>query len=102
VSFAVLVAFRYDEENSIFYKKCKNFSELSEALRKAKEKGAHFVSIRFPCAGKARGDDDIAKIRDLLGEDYTKVAFILDENGNVSEIIRFKKMAYKRGMEQNK
>ena len=96
MSFAVLVAFRYDEENSIYYKKCKNFDELVKSLRKAVEKGSDFVSIRFPSNRRARKElekeeDEIAKICELLGEDYTKVAFHFDENGNVSEIIRFKK-----------
>lgn len=90
VSFAVLVAFKYDVENSIYYRKCRDFDELVEALRKAGEKGAHFVSIRFPGAGE-KNENGIAKIRDLLGEDYTKVALVFDEQGNVSEIIRLKK-----------
>ena len=43
----VIVAFRVDEENSIYYKKCKNITELQRALYTAFEKkDADFVSIR--------------------------------------------------------
>jgi len=34
-------------------------------------------------------EDDISRIRDHLGEDYTKVALIFDDEGNVSEILRY-------------
>ncbi|MHC1629270.1 MAG: hypothetical protein ACXQTI_10665 [Candidatus Nezhaarchaeales archaeon] len=43
----VIVAFRVDEENSIYYKKCKNIKELQRSLYIAFEKkDADFVSVR--------------------------------------------------------
>jgi len=43
----VIVAFRVSEENSIYYKKCKDIEELKRALWYAFEKkDADFVSIR--------------------------------------------------------
>ena len=43
----VIVAFKVSEENSIYYKKCKNIEELKRALETAFEvKNADFVSIR--------------------------------------------------------
>jgi hypothetical protein len=43
----VLVAFKVDEERSVYYRKCKSIEELKRALVVAFErKGADFVSIR--------------------------------------------------------
>jgi len=43
----VIVGFRVDRENSIYYKKCKSIRELQRALYIAFEKeDADFVSIR--------------------------------------------------------
>jgi len=43
----VIVAFRVDEENSIYYRKCKDIKELQRSLYTAFEKkDADFVSIR--------------------------------------------------------
>jgi len=43
----ILVAFKVSEENSVYYKKCKNMEELKKALETAFElKDADFVSIR--------------------------------------------------------
>ena len=43
----VIVAFKTNEENAIYYKKCKSMEELKKALEIAFEvKDADFVSIR--------------------------------------------------------
>jgi len=43
----VIVAFKVTEENSIFYRKCRDIEELKRALEYAFEKkDADFVSIR--------------------------------------------------------
>ena len=43
----VIVAFRVDKDNSIYYKKCKDINELQRSLYVAFEKkDADFVSIR--------------------------------------------------------
>jgi len=43
----VIVGFKVDEENSIYYRKCKDIRELQRALYIAFEKkDADFVSIR--------------------------------------------------------
>lgn len=43
----VIVAFKVDKENSIYYKKCKDIKELQKSLWYAFEKkDADFISIR--------------------------------------------------------
>ena len=43
----VIVAFKVNEENSIYYRKCRSITELQRALYTAFEKkDADFVSIR--------------------------------------------------------
>lgn len=42
----VIVAFRTDRVNSIYYRKCNTIQELQKHLKRAFDKGAHFISIR--------------------------------------------------------
>ena len=43
----VVVAFRVNSENSVYYKKCKTMEELLKAIAKSfNEKNAEFISIR--------------------------------------------------------
>ena len=63
--FAILVAFKVNEDKSILYRKCKSFRQLIEALNNAVMKEADFISIRFPKNEKIRSVklDDVCRYR---------------------------------------
>ena len=47
-TFAVLVAFKVNQDRSILYKKCTDIENLVRVLRRAWVLDADFISIRFP------------------------------------------------------
>jgi len=90
MSFAVLVAFKYNEENSIYYKKCKDFDELIEALKKAIAKNTHFVSIRFPqMPQNSNGKLErvtVDLLKKVLGPNYKKIAVGFNDRGEIDVV----------------
>jgi len=93
VSFAVLVAFKYNEENSIYYKKCKDFDELIEALKKAIAKNTHFISIRFPQMPQGNGKPakvTIEMLKKVLGPYYKSIAIDFDGKGGIRSVYPLK------------